>query len=136
MSEVRSQPEVEAAVTDYFVMLAKELREEPFNKAEHNRALQQKLNNRTRGSIERKHQNISAILIALGYPYIDGYKPLGNYQELLRLVVEGRLSGAAGLNKTVEALVEKPTEAIPDIDDILAIKVEPPIGDQNLRVSE
>ena len=136
MPDFWSQQEVEAAVTDYFVMLAKELRGEPFNKAEHNRALQQKLNNRTRGSIERKHQNISAILIELGYPYIDGYKPLGNYQELLRLVVEGRLSGAAGLNKTVEALVEKPTEAIPDIDDILAIRVEPPIGDQNLRVSE
>jgi hypothetical protein len=136
MSDSWARQEVEAAVTDYFVMLAKELRGEPFNKAEHNRALQQKLKNRTRGSIERKRQNISAILIELGYPYIDGYKPLGNYQELLRLVVVGRLSGATGLNTTVEALVEKPTEAIPDIDDILAIKVDPPIGDQNLRVSE
>jgi len=95
MSDFWSKKEVEAAVTDYFVMLANELREEPFNKAEHNRALQQKLNNRTRASIERKHQNISAVLIELGYPYIDGYKPLGNYQELLRLVVEDRLSGAA-----------------------------------------
>src|SRR5436190_23140989 len=110
MSDSWTQQEVEAAVTDYFVMLAKELRGEPFKKAEHNRALQQKLNNRTRGSIERKHQNISAILIELGYPYIDGYKPLGNYQELLRLVVEDRVSGAADLNETVEEIVEKPTE--------------------------
>lgn len=52
-------------------MLAKELRGEAFNKAEHNRALQHSLNSRTRGSVERKHQDISAILIELGYPYID-----------------------------------------------------------------
>ena len=105
-----SREEVEAAVADYFDMLARELRGEPFNKAQHNRMLQRLLNNRSHGAIERKHQNISAILIELGYPYIDGYKPLGNYQELLRLVVEGHLSGAAGLNETVEALVEKLTE--------------------------
>ena len=71
-----SPHEVEAAVADYFDMLAKELRSEPFNKAQHNRHLQTLLADRPRGSIERKHQNISAILIELGYPYIDGYKPL------------------------------------------------------------
>ena len=137
MSDSWTQQEVEAAVTDYFVMLAKELRGEPFNKAKHNRALQQKLNNRTRGSIERKHQNISAILIELGYPYIDGYKPLGNYQELLRLVVEDRLSDAEDLNETVEEVVEKPTEAVPDVDDILAIQVDPPICEEmKLRINE
>lgn len=67
MSDFWTQEEVEATVTDYLEMLAQELRGLPFNKAEHNRALQQKLNRRTRASIERKHQNISAILIELGY---------------------------------------------------------------------
>jgi hypothetical protein len=86
-----SRIEVEAAVADYLDMLALELRGEPFNKANHNRDLLRVLDGRTRGSIERKHQNISAILIELGYPYIDGYKPLRNYQELLREVVEERL---------------------------------------------
>src|SRR6184192_2167961 len=92
-----SREEVEAAVADYFDMLAKELRGEPFNKAEHNRVLQRMLDKRSRGSVERKHQNISAILIEAGFPYIDGYKPLGNYQELLQSVVRERLAGAATL---------------------------------------
>jgi hypothetical protein len=116
-----SREEVEAAVTDYFDMLAKELRREPFNKAEHNRALQRMLDNRSRGSVERKHQNISAVLIEAGYPYIKGYKPLGNYQDLLRAVVRERLAGAAALNRAVAETVEQPAVAIPEIKDLLAI---------------
>lgn len=42
------------------------------------------LNGRSPGAIEFKHANISAILIEIGFPYLDGYKPRGNYQELLR----------------------------------------------------
>src|SRR5437899_3120271 len=99
MSDDWSREEVEATVSDYFDMLAMELRGEPFNKAEHNRDLQKLLANRTKGAIEKKHQNISAVLIELGYPYIDGYKPLGNYQQLLYGVVEDRLLGAAGLHR-------------------------------------
>lgn len=126
MSDAWSHEEVEAAVADYFDMLAKELRGESFNKAEHNRHLQQLLRNRPRGSIERKHQNISAILIEFGYPYIDGYKPLSNYQQLLRAVVEDRLSAAASLHQTVATVVEARVEAVPVVGDILAIQVAPP----------
>jgi hypothetical protein len=68
MSDSWSREEVEAAVADYFVMLGKELRAEPYNKAEHNRQLQNLLSGRTQGSVERKHQNTSAVLIDLGYP--------------------------------------------------------------------
>jgi hypothetical protein len=63
MSEAWSREEVEAAVADYFAMLARDLKGEPYNKAEHNRRLQGLLSNRTRGSVERKHQNISAVLM-------------------------------------------------------------------------
>src|SRR5947207_14598083 len=100
-----SRLEVEAAVADYVDMLALELRAEPFNKAEHNRNLGRVLDGRTRGSIERKHQNISAVLIELGYPYIDGYKPLSNYQELLKDVVEERLLSAPALEEEIASLV-------------------------------
>ena len=79
ISDHWSCEEVEATVSDYFEMLAMELRDEPFNKAEHNRNLQKFLNNRTKGAVELKHQNISAVLIELGYPYIDGYKPRYNF---------------------------------------------------------
>jgi hypothetical protein len=125
-----SLEEVEATVSDYFEMLAMELRDEPFNKAEHNRNLQKFLNGRTKGAIEKKHQNISAVLIELGYPYIDGYKPLGNYQELLHGVVEQLLAGAKKLQETAESAVEKPVETLPIVSDILSILVPPPVRDE------
>jgi hypothetical protein len=126
VSEHWSREEVEAAVVDYFEMLMLELRGQAFNKAEHNRQLQQKLNDRSHGSIERKHQNISAILIESGYPYVEGYKPLGNYQDLLRIVVEARISAAPDIESVVADVVEKPAVEIPNIDDLLAIEVDPP----------
>lgn len=126
MPEAWSHEEVEAAVADYFVMLSKELSGVPFNKAEHNRQLRQMLNNRPRGSIERKHQNTSAILIALGLPYITGYKPLGNYQQLLREVVEARVADATSLTQNVARLVEENVQTVPAVSDILSIQVPPP----------
>jgi hypothetical protein len=121
-----SHEEVEATVSDYIDMLAMELRGELFNKAEHNRNLQKLLANRSKGAIEKKHQNISAVLIELGYPYIDGYKPLGNYQQLLYGVVEERLIGAAGLHRAAAAAVEQKIEQPPIVTDLLAMLVDPP----------
>jgi hypothetical protein len=129
MPEAWSREEVEAAVADYFGMLGQELRGESYSKAEHNRGLQRVIG-RTHGSIERKHQNISAVLIDLGYPYIDGYKPLSNYQELLARVVHERLSAAAGLQEAVAATVAAEVERAPAIGDILAIVVPPPVRDR------
>jgi hypothetical protein len=56
-------------------------------KAVRNAALQT-LIGRTRGSIERKHQNISAVLRQLGMPWIIGYKPLPNFQRALLNAIE------------------------------------------------
>jgi hypothetical protein len=127
MSDAWSHEEVEAAVADYFDMLTKELRGEAYNKAEHNRHLQRLLQgHRPKGSIERKHQNISAILIELGFPYIDGYKPLGNYQQRLRVVVEERLGVAAALNHAAAGAVEALVDVIPSTADLRLIQVAAP----------
>jgi hypothetical protein len=75
--------EVEATVADYFEMLASELAGSKPNKSERNRLLRERLHGRSHGSIEFKHQNISAVLQDDGLPYIEGYKPRGNYQRLL-----------------------------------------------------
>lgn len=107
-------------------MLAKEIAGEAYSKAEHNRWLQ-KLVGRTRGSIERKHQNISAVLIELGAPYVSGYKPLGHAQNLLKEVVQSRWAVSTGLHRTLNAVVESATFALPAIDDVLAIKVAAPV---------
>jgi hypothetical protein len=119
--------EVEATVADYFDMLDKELRGLHYNKAEHRRNLAAGLNKRSNGAIERKHQNISAILIELGFPYIDGYKPLRNYQQLLYNVVSDRLDNNRTLIDFVRNQVEQPV-GLPDIDDILTALVQPPSG--------
>lgn len=121
-----SREEVEATVSDYFDMLAKELRGEPFNKAEHNRNLQRLLANRTKAAVELKHQNISAVLIELGYPYVDGYKPRRNYQGLLYSIIEERLIDAVGLHQAATVAVEQPIDRSPVVNDVLAILVNAP----------
>ena len=67
-------------VADYFSMLDLELARQPYSKAEHRRALGRSLPARAEGSIEFKHQNISAVLLGLGKPWIVGYKPASNFQ--------------------------------------------------------
>jgi hypothetical protein len=71
-----------AIVADYFAMLAADIVGRPYSKAEHNRLLQA-LIDRPRGSIEYKHQNISAVLKGLGEEWIPGYKPAFNFQASL-----------------------------------------------------
>lgn len=60
-----SDAENDAIVADYFAILAEDVAGRPYNKAEHNRALQAQIG-RKRTSIEFKHQNISAVLKGLG----------------------------------------------------------------------
>ena len=70
-------------VADYFAMLAADMAGRPYNKAEHRRALLPLLNDRSEGSVEFKHQNISAVLKGLGEDWIPGYKPAFNFQMTL-----------------------------------------------------
>lgn len=126
MPEDWSQTEVEAIVSDYFVMWEKDLRGEKYNKAEHNRLLQKIISRRSRGSIEKKHQNISAVLWHLGYPYIDGYKPLPRYQTLLRIVVEERLERDTVINQLVTKKVQLQAKSAPAPRNIKTAQVPPP----------
>ncbi len=70
-------------VADYFAMLADDIAGRPYSKAEHRRALVLLLNDRSEGSVEFKHQNISAVLKGLGEDWIPGYKPAFNFQMSL-----------------------------------------------------
>lgn len=56
---------------------------------------------RSPGSIERKHQNISAVLVELGLPWIWGYKPLPNYQEALFQAIDRELTRRERLDVSV-----------------------------------
>ncbi|WPB84966.1 DUF3883 domain-containing protein [Sediminicoccus rosea] len=70
-------------VAAYFAMLAADASRTPYNKASYRRALLPRLNTRSEGSIEFKHQNISAVLKGLGEAWIPGYKPAFNFQASL-----------------------------------------------------
>jgi hypothetical protein len=74
--------ELDAIVADYFAMLDADLAGLPYVKLRHSEALMARIG-RTHGSVEFKHQNISAVLDELGLPWIPGYKPARNYQDAI-----------------------------------------------------
>lgn len=90
-----SNLENDAIVADYFSMLTEDLAGHRYNKAAHNRALQERIG-RSKGSIEFKHQNISAVLKGLGETWIYGYKPAFNFQMSLIDAVARHLQKQGG----------------------------------------
>jgi len=82
-NEPWTDAENDLIVGDYFVMLAEDIAGHTYSKAKHRRALLPFLNGRSEGSVEFKHQNISAVLKGLGEDWIPGYKPAFNFQMTL-----------------------------------------------------
>jgi 5-methylcytosine-specific restriction protein A len=77
--------ELLAAVHAYFEMLTQERSGEKYNKAEVNRRLRAgALRSRTKGSVELRMQNISAVLDELCLDWIEGYKPMKNVGEAVK----------------------------------------------------
>ncbi|ABM35328.1 DUF3883 domain-containing protein [Polaromonas naphthalenivorans] len=120
-----SREEVEAIVADYLQMLTMELAGQSFNKTQHRRWLQGKLNGRSDASIEFKHCNISAAMIDLGFPYIRGYQPRSNYQALLAIVAEEQVRGKITLDHAALAAVQQPA-VVPTQTDFTKVKSEAP----------
>jgi hypothetical protein len=127
-----SRTEVEACVADYLAMLSAELAGVPYNKAAHRRELAKLLDNRSEQAVEFKHANVSAVLIDLGFPYIAGYKPRSNYQELLYDVVSERLAVNAQLLNVAAADADLPI-VVPEVDDILSVLTSPPASEEPRR---
>lgn len=135
MSKNWTNEEVTMIVRDYFDMLTQELARQgqEYNKSEHRRNIQNLLNDRSDGSIEFKHQNISAVLVELGLPYIPGYKPRVNYQHLLKDTVEDYLAAHPELEDVFYEFVLKEVEA-PEIANMLDVETEVP--EMTLQVKE
>ncbi|MBR1130445.1 DUF3883 domain-containing protein [Bradyrhizobium iriomotense] len=85
--------EISAVVDSYFRMLASERAGAAYSKAQNRRQLMT-IVRRSEGSIERKLQNISAVLDMLGAQWINGYKPLAHYQDALIAAVERNVGQA------------------------------------------
>jgi hypothetical protein len=74
--------EVVVLLGSYFAMLADELAGRQYSKKQ--RFLDvMALIGRSTGSVEFKHQNVSAVLDEIGLPWIQGYKPRDHYQDSL-----------------------------------------------------
>jgi Family of unknown function (DUF6416) len=98
-----SKAEVRATVADYLAMLAAEAAGRRYSKAAHRRKLRQQLSAaRTDSAIEYKHQNISAAMLALGLPYIRGYKPMSNYQAAVTAEIQRHLKARPHLLRTLK----------------------------------
>lgn len=97
-----SEEEFRAAVEAYMGMLGSLGRGEPVNKADVNRQLRAgSLWRRSKGSIEYRMQNISAVLETLGAAWIEGYKPMRNV-------------GASGREQILAALRETGSDRVAD----------------------
>lgn len=121
-----TREEVEVTVADYLHMLTQELAGQLYSKTRHRRALRRKLEDRPDGAIERKHQNISAILLELGCPWISGYKPLGNYQLLLHGVVERQVATDPLFDQTALSAADQPATP-PLLLDFRTVLVPSPV---------
>jgi hypothetical protein len=106
-----SDDEVRLIVADYFDMLQLDLLGQAYKKSEHNERLREKLNGRSRPSVEFKHRNISAVLLSLGIPCIDGYKPAKNFQ---RSLVDG-VTGYLDANPSLLAALTQVIDAVPEL---------------------
>ena len=109
-----SDTENDLIVADYFAMLARDISGQPYSKAGHRRALLPLLDGRSDGSVEFKHQNISAVLKALGEAWIPGYKPAFNFQmSLVDAVARWLASNPAWLGRAASAPTAGLAEAAP-----------------------
>ena len=114
-----SDDELDAIVADYFSMLRAELSRQPYVKSHHSAVLMEQIG-RTQGSVEFKHQNISAVLEEMGLPWILGYKPMRNYQTSIFGAIDRYLSSNDDM-----AYQQLPPQVLAVADDAIAF-VEPP----------
>lgn len=127
-----TENEVQATVADYFEMLRLEADGLVFNKSGHNELLRKQLRGRSKASVELKHQNISAVLAGMGLPFIQGYKPRGNSQLLLRKAVQDYVRRhSADVGKIVDGLEEVKTPAQRSYSAVL---VEAPVMEERRKL--
>jgi hypothetical protein len=120
-----SRFEVEACVAEYLHMLTMQLNGQAFVKSKRILALMQRLDGRSKASVEYKFRNISAVMLELGWPTVGGYKALQNYQLLLHEVVEAQLQGNRNLQAATEHAVHQP--AVPmELGALHKVWVDPP----------
>jgi hypothetical protein len=121
-----SDDEIARTVDSYMEMLHAELAGRPYSKTVKRNALLRHLPNRNAPAVEFKHGNISAVLHRVGRPYIDGYKPRGNYQAALKTAIEKYLAVHPDLTKALHGGLDSPVNAPPDGSKMRIAEIEVP----------
>lgn len=119
-----STTENEVVLTEYFAMLEQELAGQDYVKVRHNQRVQDRTG-RSKVSVGFKFQNISAALLDLNAPWVEGYKPARNYQTSLAELVGTFLAERPRVLDLMRQNLEHP--AVPRIDFMWNV-VEPPSG--------
>jgi hypothetical protein len=123
MAEERGSPwtsiEIEVVVESYFRMLRAHLTGQPYVKLRENEVVQLRTG-RSHGSVERKYQNTSAVLLELGAgDFVRGYVPLRNAQQALRDAVSERWRLEPDIEALMRSAAEQPVTG-PRVDLIWA----------------
>jgi hypothetical protein len=117
-----SSAELDLIVADYFNMLKEEQNGRKYSKTEHRLELMTHLH-RSDGSIEFKHQNISAVLTELGLPRISGYRPARNYQGAIFAAIDSYLAK----NPDPIPFMARPVTALAELQSLYE-EAPPPSG--------
>jgi len=80
-----------AIVSDYLEMLRAELRGEMFSKADHRHRLATELGLGDADMIDLAFQQVSSVLLEMGMPVVDGFRPLNGWPVALASAVQGHL---------------------------------------------
>lgn len=108
--------EIDVVVESYFRMLRAQISGQHYVKRRENELVQRRTG-RSHGSVERKFQNISAVLMELGAgDFLRGYVPLRNAQRALREAVVERWRLEADIEELMRAEAED--SAVPSRADL------------------
>ena len=135
MAEDWSRSEVEATVAEYFAMLRKELAGVPYTKTVHNFNVQ-RVTGRSRGAVEFKFANISAVLVNHDQRYVRGYLPRQNYQAALETAVFEWLAGANDLAEVVEASLDVDLRGPSHVPAFYNVVSAPPEASKAARIPQ
>lgn len=101
------QEEISATLDAYFRLLKAELADSPLKKSAENARVRETVR-RSKGAVEYKFQNVSAVLRDLHLYWVEGYKPAKNYQSALRDAVVGYLERDSTVEQFMVERVKAP----------------------------
>jgi 5-methylcytosine-specific restriction protein A len=109
--------ELRTTVIAYIEMLNLELEGTKYNKAKYNEKIRSAGVNRSRGSIEYRMRNISAVFESIGLPIIQGYLPAKNVgekvsKEIIEIINESNIFNALFIPTINEEELENNVEII------------------------